>query len=162
MVVYGLVIPIILWPKKYWHITSSDIRKGEIAAENKKYLKFIISNSLKRYTINNTKKNLKKNIDFIKFIELIFIYSSKIKDCIKFKLVEKIIKINNKKIIFNEKFNFVFKILDRNWKIPKQQNNNTFRFIIKFPKIKLIGKNAKTKFINLDDTIKFFLIRLLE
>ena len=54
----------------------------------------------------------------------------------------------NKKIIFIERSNLVVKIFDLKWKIPRPQNNITLALIIKFPKTKLIGKSAKTLFIN--------------
>ena len=82
------------------------------AATTKKYLKFKISNSLKRYTTISIKKNLKNAIDFINLIKLQYSYPSKYKDFTKLKLVEKKITKNNKKIIFIEKLNLVVKIFD--------------------------------------------------
>ena len=46
-------------------------------AERKKYLKFKISNLLKRYITINIKKNLKNIIDFINLIKLECSYPSK-------------------------------------------------------------------------------------
>ena len=47
-----------------------------------------------------------------------------------------------------ERSNLVVKIFDFKWKIPKQQNSTRLIFVIKFPRIKLIGKKAKTRFVN--------------
>ena len=103
----------------------------------------------------NIKKNLKNNIDFISLIRLSYswtspipAYPSKYRDFIKLKLVENKIIQKNKKIIFIEKSSFVSKILDLKWKIPNKQNSITFILIIAFPKIKLIGKKLKTRFVN--------------
>ena len=61
-----------------------------------------------------------------------------------------------------ERLNLVFKIFDLKWKIPKTQNNTKLMFVIKFPKIKLIGKKPKTRFINKIESIeKFFLFKLV-
>ena len=43
----SLFNPIILKPKIYWKITSADMKSDVEAAEIKKYLKLIISNSLR-------------------------------------------------------------------------------------------------------------------
>ena len=89
-------------------------------------------------------------------------YSSKYKDFIKLKLVEKKIMQKNKKIIFIGRLNLVVKILDLKCKIPKQQNSKVFILVIKFPKIKLIGKKAKTIFVNKTELIlKFFLYKII-
>jgi len=95
-----------------------------------------------------TKKYLKNDIDFNNLINSEYSYPSIYKDFIKFKLVEKKIIKNNKKIIFIDRLNLVVKILDLKCKIPKQQNSKVFILVIKFPKIKLIGKKAKTIFVN--------------
>ena len=134
----------------------------EKAAEINKYFKFKISNSHKRYTISNIKKNLKNTIDLIKFIKFAYSYPSKYKDFMKFKLVEKRIAKNNKKIIFIGRLNLVVKIFDLKWKIPRPQNNITLILTIKFPKTKLIGKKAKTKFVNKTGLmLKFFLLKII-
>ena len=89
-------------------------------------------------------------------------YSSKYKDFIKLKLVEKKTKRNKKKIIFKVKSNLVVKIFDRKWKIPKIQNNTRLMFIIKFPKIKLIGKKANVRFVNkVKFILKLFLLKTI-
>ena len=68
----------------------------------------------------------------------------------------------NKKIIFIGRLNLVVKILDLKCKIPKQQNSKVFILVIKFPKIKLIGKKAKTIFINKTGLmLKFFLYKII-
>ena len=54
------------------------------------------------------------------------------------------------------KLNLVVKIFDRKRKIPKTQNNIRLMLIIRFPKIKLIGKKAKTRFINKIELIENF------
>ena len=82
------------------------------AATTKKYLKFKISNSLKRYTIINSKKNLKNAIDFTNLTKSTYSYSWRYNDCIKLKLVEKKIIKKNKKTIFMEMANSVVKIFD--------------------------------------------------
>ena len=80
----------------------------------------------------------------------------------KFKLVEKKIAKNNKKIIFIERSNLVVKIFDLKWKMPRPQNNITLILIIKFPKTKLIGKKAKTRFVKKTELIlKFFLLEII-
>ena len=104
--------PIILNPKKYWKIISSATKIETKAAERKKYLNFKISNLHKRCIINNIKKNLKKDMDLTNLIKFSYSYSSKYKDFIKFKLVEKKTTKKNKKIIFNVKSNLTFKIFD--------------------------------------------------
>ena len=110
----------------------------------------------------NTKKYLKNDIDFNNLINSEYSYPSIYKDFIKFKLVEKKIIKNNKKIIFIDRLNLVVKILDLKCKIPKQQNSKVFILVIKFPKIKLIGKKAKTRFINKIESIEnFFLFKLV-
>ena len=101
-------------------------------------------------------------MDLTNLFKLPYSYSSKYKDFIKLKLVEKKTIKKNKKIIFNVKSNLTFKIFDFKWKIPRAQNIKRLRLVLGFPKIKLIGKKLKTRFVNFDDTIKFFLIRLLE
>ena len=101
-------------------------------------------------------------MDFINLIKLEYSYPSIYKDFIKFKLVEKKIMRNNKKIIFIERLNLVVKILDLKCKIPKQQNSKIFILVIKFPKIKLIGKKAKTIFVNkIGLILKFFLCKII-
>ena len=40
--------------------------------------------------------------------------------------------------------------------MPKQQNIKIFKLIMKFPKIKLIGKKAKTKFVNALELVVIF------
>tara|TARA_B100000029_G_scaffold502048_1_gene576628 strand:- start:1914 stop:2228 length:315 start_codon:yes stop_codon:yes gene_type:complete len=101
-----------LKPKIYWKITSIDIIAGNKDAEKKKYLKFIISNSLKRYITTNNIKNLKNNIDFINLDKSVSVYSFEYMFVIKLKLVEKKIIIKNKKIIFIGKFIFFMKFFD--------------------------------------------------
>jgi len=92
----------------------------------------------------------------------LYSYPSKYNDFIKLKLVERKAIINNKKTIFIVKSSFVVKILDPKLKMPKMHNNTRFKFITKFPKIKLIGKKAKTRFINEIDFIsKIFLFRTI-
>ena len=73
-----------------------------------------ISNSLSEHTIINIKKNLKNIIDFVKLIKLVCVPSSKYKASIRLRLDERKIIQNNKKIIFVEKSNLVFKIFDFN------------------------------------------------
>ena len=110
----------------------------------------------------NIKKNLKNDIDLNNLINSEYSYPSIYKDFIKFKLVEKKIIKNNKKIIFIERLNLVVKILDLKWKIPKQQNSKVFILVIKFPKTKLIGKKAKTIFVNKTGLmLKFFLYKII-
>ena len=101
-----------LKPKIYWKITSIDIIAGNKDAEKKKYLKFIISNSLKRYITTNNIKNLKNNIDFINLDKSVSVYSFEYMFVIKLKLVEKKIIIKNKKIIFIGKFIFFLNFFD--------------------------------------------------
>ena len=91
---------------------SRDTKSGRKAAERKKYLKFKISNLLKRYTTTNIKKNLKNSIDFINLIKSQYSYSFKYNDLKKSKLVEKKIKKKNKKIIFIGRSNSVVNIFD--------------------------------------------------
>ena len=80
----------------------------------------------------------------------------------KFKLVEKRIAKNNKKIIFIGRLNLAVKIFDLKWKIPRPQNNITLMLTIKFPKTKLIGKKAKTRLINKTGLmLKFFLLEII-
>ena len=150
--------PIVLKPKLYWKITSNEISKDDKAAERKKYLKFIILSSLNRYIVSKNIKNLKNNTDFINLNKLSYSYPSKYKDFIKLRNVEKKTTINNKKIIFKVKSSLIVKIFDLNWKIPKIQKNTRFKFIIKFPTIKLIGKKAKIRFINETDFISKILL----
>ena len=110
----------------------------------------------------NIKKYLKNDMDFNNLINSEYSYPSIYKDFIKFKLVEKKIIKNNKKIIFIDRLNLVVKILDLKCKIPKQQNSKVFILVIKFRKIKLIGKKAKTIFINKTELIlKFFLYKII-
>ena len=138
------------------------MKSEQKAAEIKIYLKSKILNSWSKHTIINIKKNLKNIIDFVKLIKLACLPSSKYKASIRLRLDEKKIIQNNKKIIFVEKSNLVFKIFDFNWKIPKQQNNTTFRLIIKLPRIKLIGKKPKIMFVNRVGLIlKFFLYKVI-
>jgi hypothetical protein len=54
----------------------------------------------------------------------------------------------NNEIIFNGILSLFNKIFDFNWYNPRIQNNKKLRLIIKFPRIKLIGKKEKTIFIN--------------
>ena len=72
----------------------------EKAAELKRYLKFKILCSLKRYIIINIKKNLKNIIDFISLTKWTYSYPSENNDLAKLILVEKKIIKKNKKIIF--------------------------------------------------------------
>ena len=61
------------------------------------------------------------------------------------------------------KLNFVVKILDFRMTIPKIQNTIIFKLITKFPKIKLIGKKPKARFINEAELIeKFSFLRLVK
>ena len=134
----------------------------EKKVEIKKYFKLRILCSFKRYIITNIKKYLKNSIDFINLSKWIYSKPSKYKDFVKLKLVEKKITKNNKKIIFIERLYLVVKIFDLKWKIPKIQNNTRLRLIIKFPKIKLIGKKAKVRFINKTESIEnFFLFKFI-
>ena len=136
---------------------------AEKEAEIKKYFKLRILCSFKRYIITNIKKYLKNSIDFINLSKWIYSKPPKYKDFVKLKLVEKKITKNNKKIILIEKLNLVVKIFDRKRKIPKTQNNIRLMLIIRFPKIKLIGKKAKTRFINKIESIgKFFLSKFVK
>ena len=130
----------------------------EKKAEIKKYFKLRILCSFKRYIITNIKKYLKNSIDFINLSKLIYSKTSKYKDFVKLKLVEKKITKNNKKIILIEKLNLVVKIFDRKRKIPKTQNNIRLMLITRFPIIKLIGKKAKTKFVNKTKSIENFFL----
>ena len=57
----------------------------------------------------------------------------------KIKLIKK-----KREIIFKGKLSLLVKIFDLKWKIPRQQNNKKFKFMIKFPRIKLNGKKEKT------------------
>ena len=110
----------------------------------------------------NIKRYLKNDMDFNNLINSEYSYPWIYKDFIKFKLVEKKIMRNNKKIIFIERLNLVVKILDLKCKIPKQQNSKVFILVIKFPKIKLIGKKAKTIFVNKTRLmLKFFLYKVI-
>ena len=84
----------------------------EKAAELKRYLKFKILCSLKRYIIINIKKYLKNIMDFTNLAKCSYSQPSIYKNFIKLKLVEKKITKNNKKIIFIEILNLVVKILD--------------------------------------------------
>ena len=104
----------------------------------------------------NIKKYLKNDMDFNNLINSEYSYPSIYKDFIKLKLVEKKIMQKNKKIIFIGRLNLVVKILDLKCKIPKQQNSKVFILVIKFPKIKLIGKKAKTIFVNKTELIGCF------
>ena len=89
-------------------------------------------------------------------------YSSKYKDFIKLKLVEKKTTRNKKKIIFKVKSNLVVKIFDLKWKIPKIQNNTRLMFVMRFPKIKLIGKKANVRFVNkVKFILKLFLLKTI-
>tara|TARA_B100000427_G_C15055724_1_gene397596 strand:- start:355 stop:513 length:159 start_codon:yes stop_codon:yes gene_type:complete len=46
--------------------------------------------------------------------------------------------------------------------MPKIHNNIRFKFIIKFPKIKLIGRNAKIRFVyEIDLILKIFLSKTI-
>tara|TARA_Y100001960_G_C14244012_1_gene619655 strand:+ start:388 stop:633 length:246 start_codon:yes stop_codon:yes gene_type:complete len=74
-------------------------------------------------------------------------YSSKYKDFIKLKLVENKITKKNKKTTFSAKSNSIFKIFDFKLRIPKKQNNKILRLVLGFPRIKLIGKVTKNKFV---------------
>ena len=131
-------------------------------AERKKYLKFKISNLLKRYMIASIKKNLKNIIDFINLNKSLYSYSCKYNDRKRLKPVEKKIARKNKKIIFIGRLNSVVKIFDLKWKIPKQQNIIRLIFVIKFPKIKLIGKKEKTRLVNkIELTLKIFLFKVI-
>ena len=85
---------------------------AEKNAEIKKYLKFKILCSLKRYIIINIKKYLKNIIDFTNLTKWTYSQPSKYKDFIKLKLVEKKITKKNRKIILMERLNFVLKIFD--------------------------------------------------
>ena len=59
------------------------------------------------------------------------------------------------------RLNLIFKIFDFKLKIPKTQNNIILTLVRKFPKMKLIGKKAKTKFINkIESMVKFFFIKV--
>ena len=88
--------------------------------------------------------------------------TSKYKDFIKLKLVEKKTTRNKQKIIFKAKSNLVVKIFDLKWKIPKIQNNIRFMFVIKFPKKKLIGKKANVRFVNkVKFILKLFLFKII-
>ena len=59
------------------------------------------------------------------------------------------------------RLNLIFKIFDFKLKIPKTQNNIILTLVRKFPKMKLIGKKAKTKFINkIESMEKFFFIKV--
>ena len=42
--------------------------------------------------------------------------------------------------------NLISKIFDLRWNIPKIQNNKELILVIRFPKIKLIGKKQKVRF----------------
>ena len=135
----------------------------EKKAEIKKYFKFRILCSFKRYIIINIKKYLKNSIDFINLSKLIYSQPSKYKDFVKLKLVEKKITKNNKKIILIGKLNLVVKIFDRKRKIPKTQNNIRLMLVIRFPKMKLIGKKPKTRFINkIESKEKLFLFKFVK
>ena len=110
----------------------------------------------------NIKKYLKNDMDFNNLINSEYSYPSIYKDFIKLKLVEKKIMQKNKKIIFIGRLNLVVKILDLKCKIPKQQNSKIFILVIKFPKIKLIGKKAKTIFVNKTELmLKIFLYKVI-
>ena len=87
-------------------------------------------------------------MDLTNLIKLSYSYSSKYKDFIKLKLVEKKTIKKNKKIIFRGKSNLTFKIFDFKWKIPRVQNNTRLILVLGFPKIKLNGKKLKTIFVN--------------
>ena len=133
-----------------------------MAAEVKKSLLFIISNLLRRYINNKIIKNLKNNIDFINLDKSNLSLSPKYKDSIKFKLVEN--KTNKKKreIIFKGKLSLLVKIFDLKWKIPRQQNNKKFKFMIKFPRIKLNGKKEKTILVSeVELRAKFSLVKVI-
>ncbi len=62
--------------------------------------------------------------------------------------VEKKIDKKNRKITLIGKLNFVSKIFDLKRKIPKKQKSKIFIFVIKFPKIKLIGKRPRIMLVN--------------
>ena len=57
-----------------------------------------------------------------------------------------------------EKFNLAVKIFDLKWKMPKIHNKNILAFVAKFPIMKLIGKNAKSRFIKKIESIVIFLL----
>ena len=62
----------------------------------------------------------------------------------------------NEKIIFRVLLNLNLKILDLKSQTPKMQNNTRFKFVIRLPKIKLIGKKANIRFINKIELILIF------
>ena len=95
----------------------------------------------------STKKNLKNVKDFTNLTKSELSYSKKYKDFIKVKVVEKNIITKKREIIFTEKSNLSVINFDFKLKIPKQQNKTRFKFMAKFPKIKLIGKRPNTKFV---------------
>ena len=60
------------------------------------------------------------------------------------------------------RLNLIFKIFDFKLKIPKTQNNIILTLVRKFPKMKLIGKKAKTIFINKEELmLKFSLFKIV-
>ena len=68
----------------------------------------------------------------------------------------------NEKIIFRVLLNLNLKILDLKSQIPKMQNNTRFKFIIRLPKIKLIGKKANVRFVNkVKFILKLFLLKTI-
>ena len=75
--------------------------------------------------------------------------------------VEKKIDKKNRKITLIGKLNFVSKIFDLKRKIPKKQKSKIFIFVIKFPKIKLIGKKPKVRFVKSVGFIFIFFLVLI-
>ena len=65
-------------------------------------------------------------------------------------MLKKKLKKIKKKINFITKSNFVFIILDLKINKPKKQKTIKFKFIAKFPMIKLIGKKLKEIFVKRD------------
>ena len=79
--------------------------------------------------------------------------------------VEKITIKKNEKITFKVIPYSAFKISDLKKNIPNKVNNKILIFTMKFPKIKLMGKKAKTRFANkiklLFASFSLFIILLL-
>ena len=121
----GALKPKILKSNRYWKIISKETSIEKKAAEIKKYFKFKISNLHKRYATNNVKKNLKNVIDFINLVKFSLSYPSKYIDLRKLKIVEIKITQKNKKMIFIEKSNLVFNIVDFKLWMPNKQNSIT-------------------------------------